>query len=219
VLFDLDDTLVPQGSWLAGAWAAVADAGAQLGADRDALYESLVAVASEGTDRGGIIDRSLRRCGASTPVQPLVEAFWAYRPERVACYPGARRSVINLARLVPVGIVTDGHVETQRAKIAAAGLAEVMAVVVFSDEIGGARRKPHPDPFLRALELLGTGPEGTVFVGDRPDKDIAGAQSCGMRALRVRTGEYGSVPDIPRPWRTAADAVVAIAMLEDLLVG
>jgi len=219
VLFDLDDTLVPQAPWLAGAWEAVADAGARLGADRDALYESLVVVASEGSDRGRVIDRALERCGASAPVQPLVEAFWAFRPGPVPCYPGVFEAVTRLATLVPVGIVTDGHVGTQRAKIAASGLAEVMDVVVCSDELGRDRRKPHPAPFRRALELLGAAPDTVVFVGDRPDKDVAGAQGCGIRALRVMTGEYREIPDASPPWRTAADAAAAVAIVEALLAG
>lgn len=43
--------------------------------------------------------------------------------------------------------------------------------------------KPHPDIFLAALNCLGTTPEETIFVGDNPVADIAGAQGAGMRAI------------------------------------
>lgn len=43
--------------------------------------------------------------------------------------------------------------------------------------------KPHPDIFLKALGCLGTSPDETIFVGDNPVADIAGAQSAGMRAV------------------------------------
>ena len=47
--------------------------------------------------------------------------------------------------------------------------------------------KPHPEIFNAALGCLGTTPEETVFVGDNPVADIAGAQAAGMRAvLRVK---------------------------------
>lgn len=46
--------------------------------------------------------------------------------------------------------------------------------------------KPHPQIFHHALEKLGTSAENTLFVGDNPTADIAGAQGVGMRAvLRV----------------------------------
>jgi putative hydrolase of the HAD superfamily len=47
--------------------------------------------------------------------------------------------------------------------------------------------KPHPHIFEYALNLMGTSPEETVFIGDNPIADVAGAQSAGMRAiLRVK---------------------------------
>jgi putative hydrolase of the HAD superfamily len=214
VLFDLDDTLVPQAPWLSGAWQRVADAGAQLGADPDALLDSLLAVASEGSDRGAIIDRSLALCGAEVPVGPLVQAFWTHRPDGLECYPGALASLRRLASRVPIGIVTDGNVELQRYKVDAAGLAPLATVLVYSDQMGRHRRKPAAAPFLEALRLLDMAPEAVVFVGDRPDKDVLGAQRCGMRTVRVMTGEYCRAADEPAAWLTAPDVVSAISMLE-----
>ncbi|MBZ0295503.1 MAG: HAD family hydrolase [Anaerolineae bacterium] len=46
--------------------------------------------------------------------------------------------------------------------------------------------KPHPAIFEKALQCLGTSPEETVFIGDNPVADIAGAQAVGMlTVLRV----------------------------------
>jgi putative hydrolase of the HAD superfamily len=46
--------------------------------------------------------------------------------------------------------------------------------------------KPHPDIFSAALTCLDTTPEETIFIGDNPIADIAGAQAAGMLAvLRV----------------------------------
>jgi len=47
--------------------------------------------------------------------------------------------------------------------------------------------KPHPRIFEYALDVMGTRPDETVFIGDNPIADVAGAQSAGMRAiLRVK---------------------------------
>jgi putative hydrolase of the HAD superfamily len=45
--------------------------------------------------------------------------------------------------------------------------------------------KPDPAPFLAALEQLNLSPEQTLYVGDREDSDIRGAQGVGMRAVYV----------------------------------
>jgi putative hydrolase of the HAD superfamily len=198
VLFDLDDTLYPQAAWLEGAWAAVAARGAELDVPEADLLVALQAVAALGTDRGRIIDRALERCGfADVAVAPLVEAFRAHAPAALDCYPRVVDELRALSALVPVGIVTDGDPVIQRAKVRA--LALDVDVVVYSDENGREHRKPDPLPFLDALDALALDASGTVVVGDRPDKDVAGAIAAGMRAVRVRTGEYASRPDEPAP--------------------
>lgn len=44
--------------------------------------------------------------------------------------------------------------------------------------------KPHPRIFQAALARLGTAPTQTVFIGDNPSADIAGALAAGMRAVQ-----------------------------------
>jgi putative hydrolase of the HAD superfamily len=220
VLFDLDDTLYPQAAWLEGAWAAVAARGTALGVPEADLLEALHEVAALGTDRGRIIDRALERCGvahvANLAVARLVETFRTYAPASLECYPGVIEELRALATIVPVGIVTDGDPAIQRSKLRALGLD--VDVVVCSDEHGREHRKPDPLPFLTALDALALDAlaldaHGVVFVGDRPEKDVAGAIAAGMRAVRVRTGEYASRPDRPAPWRSVATAVDAMRLL------
>ena len=218
VLFDLDDTLFDQRQWLEGAWLAVSAAAATYPVDTTALHRALREVAAEGSDQGRIIDRALARVGfPGVPVAPLVDAFRSHRPQRLQPYPGVVEALDELARRVHVGLVTDGDPAIQRSKLIALGLDAAFDVTVFSDELGRDRRKPHPAPFRRALDLLGLRPGRVVHVGDRPGKDTAGATAAGMRAVRVRTGEYRDVPDDPAPWATASDLAAAVALLEPQL--
>ena len=196
VLFDLDDTLYDQRGWLAGAWVAVAAAAAPFGVDADPLWRALLETAAEGTDGGGIIDRALERVGATgVPVGPFLEAFRSHDPLRLATYPGVTEALERLRDRCRIGLVTDGDPRIQRSKLRALGLLDAFDVVVFSDELGRERRKPHPAPFQAALSTLGVGPERAVYIGDRPDKDVTGAHAAGMRAIRVLTGEYAKVPN------------------------
>lgn len=217
VIFDLDDTLYDQREYLAGAWEAVAEAAGEQGADSGSLLICLNEVADEGSGRGKIIDRALLRCGAKNiEVAPLVATFLDYRPERLSFFPGVATMLAELNQAaIPVAVVTDGALATQEAKIAALGLRKYVNVIVMSDSFGREFRKPHPRPMLAALAGLGVAAGSAVVVGDRPDKDVAAATAAGIRAIRVRTGEYATAADEPGTWRRAQTAVAAI---DDLIV-
>jgi FMN phosphatase YigB (HAD superfamily) len=226
ITVDLDDTLFPQAAWLQGAWAGVAAAGGALGLDAAALEDRLIAIAAAGSDGGRIIDRALLAIGCSEVDLPalspgLIAAFRAHAPERLECYPGVKVALAEVRAAVPVACITDGDAHIQRSKLRALGLADSFDAVVFSDELGRQYRKPHPAPFLRALDLLGVGAGEAVHIGDRPGKDVAGPEAAGMRAVRVRTGEYAAQPDDAAgalPWRTFDDAAAALTSLARLLV-
>ena len=63
------------------------------------------------------------------------------------------------------------------------GVADLFETVVVSDEVGW--RKPKPIIFELALRRLGTGAGDALFVGDRADIDVAGAQGVGMAAAWI----------------------------------
>jgi putative hydrolase of the HAD superfamily len=218
VLVDLDDTLFPQAEWLAGAWGAVSDRADALGLDGAALRGQLVRVAAQGSDRGGIIDQALVAIGVQPEphVPALVSAFSGHAPQRLTAYPGAIAALERLHAAVPVVLVTDGNPAIQLAKIAALGLAGLLDHVVVSDDLGGRLvRKPHPAAFRHALTLLDLPPSDVVHIGDRSAKDVAGAHGVGMRCVRVRTGEYGALPDPAGllPWKTAGSFQEAVEVL------
>lgn len=219
VLFDLDDTLFEQRDWLAGAWSAVAVAAGHWGIDADALRLALVDVAEHGSDRGRIIDRALARLDAThVPVQILVDVFRRHRPATLSPIPGSVAALASLRARVPIGLVTDGDPVIQRGKLAALDMSDAFDVVVISDELGHSHRKPDPLPFQVALDRLDVHPGRAAYVGDRPDKDVVGAALAGLRAVRVRTGEYRDRPDRPRPWLTARDVTHAVGLIEPYLV-
>jgi len=220
VTVDLDDTLFPQQQWLDGAWAAVAHRGAERGLPGHDLLAALRDVAAAGSDRGEIVDRALLRLGLPLAHVPdLVAAFAGHAPDRLDLYPGARAALRTLAARLPVVCITDGNPHIQRAKIAALGIGDAFRAVVVSDaleacgERGRALRKPHPAPFRHALGVLGLPARDVVHVGDRPAKDVAGATAAGMRCVRVTTGEYAHLPDVPGTWRTVGGFAEAAGLL------
>lgn len=218
VLFDLDDTLYPQADFLDAAWDDVARAAAAAGVLPVAFRAALAVVAAQGSDRGRIIDRALELADAGDcHVEPLVATFLAATPDELTPYPGALEAVERVRRRVPVGLVTDGAPDVQRAKLRALGLDDAFDVVVLSDVLGRAFRKPDPAPFLAAARALGVQPSQVVVVGDRPDKDVAGALAAGMEPVRVVSGEYADRPDpLPAEARVASVGE-AVALLRSRL--
>jgi FMN phosphatase YigB (HAD superfamily) len=70
-------------------------------------------------------------------------------------------------------------------------------VLVVSDAVGW--RKPSPRIFQAAFEGLGVGAAECLFVGDRPDIDVAGAKGVGMDAAWLNP-EGLALPDgLPGP--------------------
>lgn len=75
-------------------------------------------------------------------------------------------------------------------------------------------RKPDVLPFELAVELLSVPAADTVYIGDRPEKDVGGATAAGLGAIRVRTGEWSHRPDDPRAWASLPTVADAIDLVE-----
>ena len=90
------------------------------------------------------------------------------------------------ARGIKTGLVANAWPEPARllrADIAAAGLAELLDVIVLSSEIGVL--KPAPEIFLAATGALGVDPIDSIFVGDRLETDVQGAANLGMTTIQA----------------------------------
>ncbi|MER7542343.1 HAD-IA family hydrolase [Spirillospora sp. NPDC127506] len=107
---------------------------------------------------------------------------------------------------VPCAVVSNSlSGAVHRDYTAATGLAEKLALEVYSDEVGV--RKPNPEMIWIATRALGVEPADAWYVGDNFDRDVV----CGHRAgvggniLMVAKGTY----DVPYEVRNRPDAVVA----------
>lgn len=132
-------------------------------------------------DRHGILD--------AQRVRMLVRMYHDH-VSPLEAYPGVQSLLERLRGKFPLFLITDGNAAMQRRKIECLGIGPLFRVVVFSAEIGHGLPKPHPAPFLRALNLLQCAPGECLFVGDNPGCDVAGAGRAGMKTVRVLTGPF-----------------------------
>jgi FMN phosphatase YigB (HAD superfamily) len=103
------------------------------------------------------------------------------------------------------------YTPTALAILDAAGVRDLFAAIVVSDEVGW--RKPRPDIFREAIRRTGAEARRTLFVGDRADIDVVGAHGVGMDSAWVNPEREPLPPGIPPPLYEIRD----LAELEPLV--
>jgi sugar-phosphatase len=114
----------------------------------------------------------------------------------VAVMPGAA----ELVRAIPEGrwcVVTSGTRHLARARLRLAGIPIPMILITADDVANG---KPHPEPYLKAAELLGVDPKECLVIEDAP----AGIQSAHAGGMKV----IGLTSTYPASALSEADVVV-----------
>ena len=139
----------------------------------------------------------------------------AHRDElsRAAIFPEHYGPLLRrLAATHQLAVVSNfDYTPTALGILEAAGVKDLFATIVVSDEVGW--RKPKADIFRAALQRTGADPARTLFVGDRADIDIAGAHGVGMDAAWINPDREPLPPGVAPPRFEIRD----LAELEPLL--
>ena len=107
----------------------------------------------------------------------------------VTPYAGVEAVVDGLDRAgVRTGVVTSKRRPAAEATLAAVGLAGRLPVLVSAFDT--THHKPHPEPLVRGLGLLGADPADAVYVGDAV-VDLQAATAAGVAAVAVTWGAGG----------------------------
>jgi len=103
-------------------------------------------------------------------------------------YDGVTAAVLALhATGKRLGLVTSKFVGGARRGLTLVGLEQAFEIIVGADSV--THPKPHPEPVLKALELLGAKPEGTVFIGDSRH-DLECGRAAGVKTAAVLWGPF-----------------------------
>ena len=129
-------------------------------------------------------------------VEELLDGVVRLVEQEVPWRPGARELLADLrAHGVPCALVTMSWRRFVEPVVAALPPGS-FDVLVCGDEV--SRGKPHPEPYLRAAELLGLGPAGCLAIEDSPT-GAASAEAAGCQVLVVPS--HVPVPDGERRTR------------------
>jgi len=219
VVFDLDDTLYPEHSYVLSGFRAVAAWAEQhLGIPYPIGSTALQRLFESGV-RGNTFNRWLEDFGVGSDEweSQLVQIYRAHRPD-IAPYPEATELLPRLHGRYWLGLVSDGYLEVQRNKWASLGLNAYFDGVVFSDELGREAWKPSPRPFSEILLKLCVAGKEAVYVADNPKKDFLGAKRLGMRTIRIRDSEgLYSADEPPSPAHAPELEIANLTQLEKVL--
>jgi beta-phosphoglucomutase-like phosphatase (HAD superfamily) len=121
-------------------------------------------------------------------VAERVDAYAAEAADGTTVTQEMREAVRHAAERVPVAIVSGAFRAEIEPVLAAAGLMELITAIVAADDV--EHGKPHPEGYLRALDLLGLDGADAVAFEDT-EAGIAAAVEAGVRCIGVR----GTLPD------------------------
>jgi HAD superfamily hydrolase (TIGR01509 family) len=140
----------------------------------------------------------------------LLDGVVALVEQEIPWRPGARELLEQIvAAGLPNALVTMSY--RRFAQPVIDGLPSgTFSVVVTGDEV--ARGKPHPDPYLRAAELLSIAPSQTIAIEDSPTGCLS-AEAAGCHVLAVPN--HVDIPDLPGRRRVESLASVSVADLRD----
>jgi pyrophosphatase PpaX len=139
-----------------------------------------------------IFTTTLAHFGVPASSEMLAEAITIYREHlranesAVSCFPGMRECLVQLVqRGQRLAIVTTKPSEAAYRHLRSQELTHLFQVVVAGDQC--TNHKPHPEPFLKALELLGVQPAEAAGVGDSVP-DIRSARAAGLMTVAACWG-------------------------------
>lgn len=206
LVFDLDDTLYDEMTYVESGFRAVAAWGEiNYGFAREASYRTLCRLLTQ-HGRGRVFNLWLDRKGC---VRTAVREYRHHAP-KISLWPAADRALASTAAF-PAFLVTDGHKVVQANKVAALGIADRFAAVYLTHRYGRRHAKPSPYCFDLIRRRSACRWQDMVHIADNPAKDFVGLNGLGVRTVRVLTGQHRQVSVPP-----ACDAEFHISSLNML---
>jgi len=177
VLYDLDGTIVDTNELIIETFDHVFRNHCALVVERDDLIPQM----------GLPLEDQFRYFTGRSDVTELIAAYRTYNltrhDEMVALFPNVLEVVQRFAAEGFVqGVVTTKMRATTERALNMFGLSPYMKTIVTVEDV--QHPKPHPEPVLKAMELLAARPEQTVMVGDSPF-DMQSAKAAGAAAVAV----------------------------------
>ena len=198
VIFDLDDTLYEEFTYVKSGFRAVADYAQKTWGwnSNDSLAELLNLLEEDG--RGAVFDTWLTRkeVYSKSRVRKCLMVYRNHSPQ-ISLYQEAEQLLDGLSPTTSTYLVTDGNKLVQARKVAALSLDERLSGIFITHRFGTKAAKPSTYCFEKIRQREKVSWNQLVYVGDNPSKDFVSLKPLGAETVRVRTGSYKNVDADP----------------------
>lgn len=180
VVFDLDETLICQKSWMRAKFEKVTKEFSCF--IEPELWDLFQKEAARIIDEGPwdqLINVALARSGLSTSFsKELIDLWRVAHPEEIVIHQDCLSLIESLqAQHVPIALLSDNPAASQWQKIARLPDHIAFSTIVLTDVLSAP--KPDCRGFLKVAEDLNMPPESLLMVGDSPWRDALGALRAG----------------------------------------
>ncbi len=199
IIFDLDNTLVDflrfKELSIKSAIEAMVDAGLKV--SFDFAYKRIFEIYEEkGWEYQKVFDDFLIEILGYVDYKILASGIVAYRRAKegsLVLYPNVTRTLLTLAKKgIKLAVVSDAPALQVWTRLVQMNLHHIFDVVITFDDTG--KRKPEPEPFLKALEKLNLRVDEVIMVGDWAERDVVGAKALGIKTVFAKYGNtFGTV--------------------------
>lgn len=176
VIFDLDDTLIPEKEYIRSGYKEVAKKIKQkykIDISENEIFNNLETEFNK--DKKNVFNRVLRNYNiefAEEDIKELIKTYREHKPD-IKFYNDVISTIEELKkRNMKLGIITDGYLETQKTKLEAVNAYSMFDKIILTEELGRDYWKPHPKAFEIMKEFFDINYDEIVYVGDNPKKDF-----------------------------------------------
>lgn len=188
VIFDLDDTLANEIDYVKSGFEAVAKAFPQISDCYARLFSAF-------TNKERPFDKVLNEAGLFTEdnLKLMLDSYRNHKPNTKFISGAEECLKVLRAQGKKLGVITDGRVEAQQAKIDALKLQSFVDKIIITDSLGIQFRKPNPKAYEMMQEYFNVPYAKMAYIGDNKSKDFIAPETLGMRAIHVNNvdGLYG----------------------------
>jgi putative hydrolase of the HAD superfamily len=210
-IFDLDDTLYLENTFVESGFHAVADMlEKKFGWNRQHCFDSMITTLKF-KGRGAVFDELLRSHDAYTQkqVKYCVQVYRKHGP-KISLFAAAKY-FLEENRGRKMYLVTDGNKCVQANKVKALQLGDYFKKIFITHRYGLLKAKPSIYCFDLIRNIEGCKWSEMAYIGDNPTKDFVNLNSKGVFTVRVLTGENANV--LAKP---GFDGKVTIESLKNL---
>ena len=185
IIFDLDNTLYPEQTYVQSGFKAVAEyLSKKYKYDFNSLILKITDIFNE-DGRGSVFDRLVKELNFDENVSTLVYIYRYHFPN-ISLYSESIPLLNDLKEDYRLALITDGRSFVQKRKVDALNIENYFDIIIFTDVLGEKFWKPSTEPYKLVLSILNCEAKNSYYVGDDPYKDFKAPKQLGMKSIQVK---------------------------------